>query len=176
LDEAQKKRLAFWAIAVLLVLLTLTSRICIAYGLGNDGPGDGVLYSQLAKNLLEQGVYSLETEAPFSPTLVRLPGYPLFIAGVYAIFGHDDNTTVRIVQAVIDTGTCVLIAILACLWTDDDERKRRNRQPLAFGIPIGRLPTLPTCGGFLPTCPTMVLSTTEAPACDSMIPISLIGG
>ena len=126
LDEVRKKRLAFWVVGIVLVLLTLTSRVCIAYYLGNDGPGDGVIYSQLAKNMLEQGVFSLETEAPFNPTLVRLPGYPLFIAGVYAIFGHDDNTPVRIVQAVFDTGTCVLIAILAWLWTEDETRKRRN--------------------------------------------------
>ena len=113
-------------LAVFLFLLTLTSRICVAYYLANDDPGDGVIYSRLAKNLLEQNVYSLDKEAPFSPTLVRLPGYPLFIAAVYSIFGHENNTAVRIVQAVFDTATCLIVALIAGLWTEDEERKRKN--------------------------------------------------
>ena len=113
-------------LAVSLVLLTLTSRICLAYFYPVDGPGDGVIYTQIAKNIIEQNVYSLESQAPFTPTLVRLPGYPLFIAAVYSIFGHDNNTAVRVVQAVFDAATCVLVALLAFLWTEDDERKRRN--------------------------------------------------
>ena len=112
--------------AVTLFALTLASRISLAYFYPVDGPGDGVIYTQLAKNLLEQNVFSLETEAPFSPTLVRLPGYPLFIAGVYAAFGHDNNTAVRIVQAVFDSLTCVIVALLAWLWTADNERKWKN--------------------------------------------------
>lgn len=113
-------------LAISLFLLTLTSRICLAYYYPVDGPGDGVVYTQIAKNILEQGVYSLESEAPFTPTLVRLPGYPLFIAGVYSIFGHDNNTAVRVVQAVFDTATCVIVALLAFMWTEDADRKRKN--------------------------------------------------
>ena len=41
-------------------------------------------------------------------------------------------------QAVIDTGTCVLIAILAWFWTVDDERKRRN--PLIAFLLAGLCP------------------------------------
>ncbi|MGI8789156.1 MAG: hypothetical protein ACR2HG_15565 [Pyrinomonadaceae bacterium] len=108
------------------ILLTLASRICVAYFLATDAPGDGAVYSQIAKNLLEQNVYSIETAAPFTPTLIRLPGQPLFIAGVYSIFGHDNNTAVRVVQAVFDTATCVIAALLAFLWTEDEERKKRN--------------------------------------------------
>jgi predicted acyltransferase len=132
LDDDRKKKVKLWLLGTTLVLLTLASRISISYYLGNDAPGDGVIYSQLGKNLLEQGVFSLDTQAPFSPTLVRLPGYPLFLAGDYAIFGVD-NTPVRILQAVIDTGTCVLIALLTWLWTEDDDRKRRNAL-FAFGL------------------------------------------
>ncbi len=126
LENLRQKKWFPWALAISLVLLTLTSRICVAYFLANDDPGDGVVYSRIAKNILEQNVYSTDAEAPFTPTLVRLPGYPLFIAAVYSIFGHDNNTAVRIVQAVFDTGTCVIVAFLAFLWTEDDERKGRN--------------------------------------------------
>lgn len=126
MEKLRQKKWFPWALAISLFLLTLTSRICLAYFYPVDGPGDGVIYTQIAKNILEQNVYSLEAEAPFTPTLVRLPGYPLFIAGVYSIFGHDNNTTVRIVQAVFDTLTCVIVALLAFLWTEDEERKWKN--------------------------------------------------
>ncbi len=110
----------------LAVLVTLASRICAAYFLATDAPGDGVVYARLARNMLERGVFSLEQSAPFVPTLIRLPGYPLFIAAVYAVFGHDNDTAVRIVQAFFGTGTCVIAAALAYLWTTDETRKHRN--------------------------------------------------
>ncbi len=116
----------FVAVAALAIALTLTSRICVAYFLASDAPGDGVIYSQIAKNILEQNVYSLDSEPPFTPTLVRLPGYPLFIAAVYSVFGHDNNAAVRIVQGVFDTATCVIVALIAGLWTEDKKRKSKN--------------------------------------------------
>ncbi|MEP6787296.1 MAG: heparan-alpha-glucosaminide N-acetyltransferase domain-containing protein, partial [Acidobacteriota bacterium] len=126
MEKLRQKKWFPWVLAISLFLLTLTSRICLAYFYPVDGPGDGVIYTQIAKNILEQNVYSLESAAPYTPTLVRLPGYPLFIAGVYSVFGHDNNTAVRVVQAVFDTFTCVIIALLVLLWTEDEERKRKN--------------------------------------------------
>jgi predicted acyltransferase len=113
-------------LVAVLIVLTLGSRLAVAYFLATDEPGDGKVYATLATNLLEQNVFSLETEAPFNPTLVRLPGYPLFIAAVYSVFGHGNDTAVRIIQAVIDTATCVIAALIAWLWTEDEERKRRS--------------------------------------------------
>jgi hypothetical protein len=90
----------------------------------NDSPDDGKLYSQMARNVLEQHVYSHDTESPFAPSLIRLPGYPLFLAGIYSVFGHNDNSAVRIVQALIDTATCGLIALVAFWWEPDEKRRR----------------------------------------------------
>jgi hypothetical protein len=64
-------------------------------------------------NLLEHGVFSLSTEPPFDPTLIRLPGFPIFIAAVYAIFGHGNDMAVRIAEAFVDTATCVVAAALS---------------------------------------------------------------
>ncbi len=125
-EEIHEKKWTLWVLCVFLVLLTLTSRILVAYYLASDAPGDGVVYARIARNVLEQGVYSTDAESPFSSTLIRMPGYPLFLAAVYSLAGHDNNTAVRITQAVFDTATCVLIALIAFLWTDDGERKRRN--------------------------------------------------
>ena len=110
----------------LLLIVAFSFRVAVARFLPNDTPDDGKLYSQLARNVLEQHVYSQETEAPYVPTLIRLPGYPLFLAGVYSLFEHNDNTAVRLVQALVDTATCALIALVAFYWEPDKSRKRRS--------------------------------------------------
>lgn len=111
-------------LGLVVLLATLGSRIAIARLLANDEPDDGRMYALLAKNLLEHHVYSLETTSPFNPTLIRLPGYPLFLAAIYAVFREGNNTAVRVVQAVIDTATCVLAAMLAWSWVEDEKQKR----------------------------------------------------
>ncbi|HEV7797553.1 MAG TPA: glycosyltransferase family 39 protein, partial [Pyrinomonadaceae bacterium] len=111
---------------VLLLVAAFSFRASVARLYPNDTPDDGKLYAQMARNVLEQHSYSHETEPPFVPSLIRLPGYPLFLAGVYSLFGHNDNGAVRIVQALIDTATCGLIALVAFLWEPDEKRKRRT--------------------------------------------------
>src|SRR4029078_5407572 len=68
-----------------------------------------------------QHVNSIERQAPHAQSLIRLPGYPLFIATIYSIFGHGNNTAVRVVKAVLDTITCAWIACVVFAWT----RKQR---------------------------------------------------
>src|ERR1700704_2306647 len=110
----------------LLLTAAFSFRVAVARLLPTDTPDDGRTYAQIARNVLEQHVYSDQTTPPFAPTLIRLPGYPLFLAGVYSIFGHGDNTAVRIVQALIDTATCGLIALVAFFWEPDEKLKRRS--------------------------------------------------
>lgn len=115
-----------WLIfCIVAVLATLASRISIAYFLANDEPDDGRGYALLANNLLEHHIFSLDDKEPYEPTLIRMPGYPLFLAGIYSVFGHGNNVAVRIVQAFIDTATCVLIALIAWNWVTDEKRKRK---------------------------------------------------
>ncbi|HKS08184.1 MAG TPA: glycosyltransferase family 39 protein [Pyrinomonadaceae bacterium] len=126
----QKKRL--WSVYALLLLVALGFRLFIALRLPNDEPDDGRVYAQIAINVLEQHTFSHENQPPYVPSLIRLPGYPLFLAGVYKLFGHGNNTAVRVVQAGIDTLTCVLVALVAFEWTDE-ERKHRAAL-IAFGL------------------------------------------
>lgn len=76
--------------------------------------GDTLLYGDIAKNWMHHGVYGFadSPEGP-APTLIRLPGYPLFLAACFRIFGDDQYTAVMLVQCAIDLGTCVLLAALA---------------------------------------------------------------
>jgi hypothetical protein len=116
------------AIALLLTLLALGFRLFIALKLPTDEPDDGRLYARIANNVLDHHGYSIATEEPFEPTYIRLPGYPLFLALIYKCFGRDNNTAVRVVQAVVDTLTCWLVAWLALVWAPaawDLEKRRR---------------------------------------------------
>ncbi|HMH44320.1 MAG TPA: glycosyltransferase family 39 protein [Pyrinomonadaceae bacterium] len=115
-------RRSIWIITALLLLGALF-RIGVVHWLPNDSADDGLGYAQIARNLLELHVYSHATEAPFDPSYVRLPGYPLFLATIYSVFGHTNNSAVRIAQALIDAGTCALVAWLAFLWQPDERRK-----------------------------------------------------
>jgi len=95
-----------WVFAAL-IILAAGFRVAVVHWLPNDSADDGLAYAQIARNVLEQHVYSHATEAPFDPSYVRLPGYPLFLATIYSVFGHTNNSAVRIAQALIDAGTCV---------------------------------------------------------------------
>src|SRR5689334_3041109 len=112
-------------VLTILLILSFGFRLFVALRLPNDTPDDGRVYSQIARNVLEQHVYSHEEQPPFAPSLIRLPGYPFFLAAIYAIAGHGNNTAVRVVQAILDTFMCVLVAFVAFQWTADPARKRR---------------------------------------------------
>jgi hypothetical protein len=79
--------------------------------------GDSLLYADIARNWLTHGIYGrtvahaggLQTIAP---TLVRLPGYPAFLALCFAAFGLQNYLAVLYLQIAIDLGTCLLIAAL----------------------------------------------------------------
>src|SRR6266576_2262589 len=75
---------------------------------------DSTLYADLGKNWLLHGVYGITVqEHLITPSFVRLPGYPAFLALVFAIFGLDQYRAVFIIQTLIDIGTCFVVADLA---------------------------------------------------------------
>lgn len=118
-----QKRQRKWIAGALLLITAFSFRFCVARYLPNDSPGDGKGYARMARNLLEHHVFSDDSEPPYSPSLIRLPGYSLFLAAIYSVFGHFNNTAVRIAQAVLDTLTCGLVALVAVYWEPDERRK-----------------------------------------------------
>lgn len=113
-------------------IAALVLHISIAIFLASDEAGDGIVYSRMAVVLLEQGVFSADTQPPYTPTLIRLPGYPIFLAGVYSVFGHGNNTAIRVIQGIVYAITCVLIALLAWNWTEGKRHRRRKAAWWAF--------------------------------------------
>jgi 4-amino-4-deoxy-L-arabinose transferase-like glycosyltransferase len=74
---------------------------------------DSFVYGDIAKNWLQHGIFGLSGVNDVSPTTIRLPGYPVFLAGVFAIFGMEHYRAVLLLQLLIDLGTCLLTADLA---------------------------------------------------------------
>jgi hypothetical protein len=75
--------------------------------------GDTWVYGDIAKNWLAHGIFGLTDSGEVRPTLIRLPGYPGFLAAMFAVFGREHYTAVMIAQGLIDTNTCLVIAGLA---------------------------------------------------------------
>jgi 4-amino-4-deoxy-L-arabinose transferase-like glycosyltransferase len=71
---------------------------------------DTDVYAQLAKNLFHHGPYGMETDGLIVPSLIRLPGYPLFLGSIFAVFGAGNFTAVLAAQVGIDLLGCWLIA------------------------------------------------------------------
>ncbi|MDT5122119.1 MAG: hypothetical protein QOC96_1601 [Acidobacteriota bacterium] len=131
--ELRRKKWFPFALVAVALIAVLASRIAIARYLATDEDDDGRVYAQIATNLLEHHVFSHADKEPYPPSLIRLPGYPLFLAAIYSVFGHGNNTAVRLIQAVFDTATCALIALIAWNWVQD-ERRRRIAAWAAFAL------------------------------------------
>jgi hypothetical protein len=106
-------RWRFWAWAVAALLSGLVLRLWFIAHAARIA-GDTLLYGDLARNLLEHGVYgfTVSGHAP-RPTLIRVPGYPLFLAGCFAVFGMERYAAVLYVQLAVDLLTCGVVSALA---------------------------------------------------------------
>jgi 4-amino-4-deoxy-L-arabinose transferase-like glycosyltransferase len=82
--------------------------------------GDSVLYEQLATNLLKHRTLAMDVAGTLTPVDLRMPGYPAFLAFLYALTGRtgaDARLAVMLSQAFVDLASCLLIASLAGLLT-----------------------------------------------------------
>ena len=75
--------------------------------------GDALVYGELAHHMLKEHVYGLMDAGVLKPTLIRLPGYPLFLAACFTVFGDGNYVAVLWVQVVVDLARCALMAATA---------------------------------------------------------------
>jgi hypothetical protein len=76
--------------------------------------GDSLIYGGIAKNLLLHGRYALTvSNGEIYPTLIRLPGYPLFLAACFRLFGMENYWSAACVQVFLDLVACILVADFA---------------------------------------------------------------
>ena len=76
--------------------------------------GDPEIYGELAKNLLLHGQYGQTLDnGVIVPTLIRLPGYPLFLALCFKLFGVENYFAPTLVQIALELVGCMLLADFA---------------------------------------------------------------
>ena len=77
--------------------------------------GDSQIYGGLAKNLLLHGRYATGdgSGGALHSTLIRLPGYPLFLAACFRIFGMENYFAASCVQIALELAGCLLLADFA---------------------------------------------------------------
>jgi len=73
---------------------------------------DSRVYSDFATNWLQHGTYALTQSGEIVASDTRLPGYPGFLAVIFALFGPGNFRAVMLAQVLVDLGTCFIIADL----------------------------------------------------------------
>ncbi|MFC5862585.1 ArnT family glycosyltransferase [Acidicapsa dinghuensis] len=71
--------------------------------------GDALIYGTIARNLLQHGTFAIGTDS-IHPTLIRLPGYPLFLATCFRVFGIENYNAVGYFQIALELFSCLLLA------------------------------------------------------------------
>jgi multisubunit Na+/H+ antiporter MnhB subunit len=73
--------------------------------------GDALIYGGLAKNLLLHGQYAItDGSGALQSTLIRLPGYPLFLALCFSLFGMEHYNAVGYLQIALELAGCLFLA------------------------------------------------------------------
>ena len=106
------------------------------------GSGDTVIYDQLATNWLKHAKYAMDIAGQPVSVDIRMPGYPAFLAIVYALTGHIGEAARRAVllaQAFVDLSTCVLIGALAALLACLSNEKANARRAFLIGLSLAAI-------------------------------------
>ena len=85
--------------------------------------GDGPFYIELAWNWLKNGVYGFPVYGKLTPVDMRVPGYPAFLASVFAFAGQSTKAAM-IAQIFVDLATCFVIALIAARIAPEGSRRR----------------------------------------------------
>lgn len=94
----------------LIIILTLAFviKLVLAFTIHVELRSDSMVYDALAKNLVQKGEYSFEG----STTALLIPGYPIFLAGIYSIFGSD-QVFVKIIQSLFEIISALLFFLIS---------------------------------------------------------------
>jgi len=106
------------------------------------GSGDTVIYDQLATNWLRHTKYAMDVAGQALPVDIRMPGYPAFLAIIYALSGHTGEAArhaIMLAQVVVDLGSCVLIGCLASLLAFLCNRGADRRRAFLVGLWLAAL-------------------------------------
>ncbi len=76
--------------------------------------GDSQLYGGIAKNIILHGSYAVsDGSGVLHSTLIRLPGYPLFLVACFRLFGMENYFAAACIQILFEMIGCLLLALFA---------------------------------------------------------------
>ncbi|HXX45804.1 MAG TPA: glycosyltransferase family 39 protein [Candidatus Acidoferrales bacterium] len=87
------------------------------------GSGDTPFYLALAWNWLKNGIYGAPVDGRLVPLDARMPGYPAFLAAIFAFAGNSQRA-VMFAQVAVDLATCFVIALIAARLAPGHSRRR----------------------------------------------------
>jgi len=114
----ENKRTAFIIIFLLLIFLSgLSYRLLFVNAVNFDNLHNGTAfghdeyyYNKMAQNIVNYGVYGYMTDA--EPNAYVTPGYPVFLASIYHVFGDDAVDVAKTVQAYLSAFSIILVFII----------------------------------------------------------------
>jgi len=104
--------------------------------------GDTVLYEQFATNWLKLGKFAMDINGQPTPVDLRMPGYPAFLAVIYAITGRSGEAGrfgVMLAQVILDLATCVVVAALAAFLVRICGRREKERAVFLLALWLAAL-------------------------------------
>jgi len=109
--------------AGLAVLTGLALRLFFILKFPVQDSGDAPFYIELAWNWLKKGVYGFPIGGHLTAVDMSVPGYPAFLAAIFAFFGQSPRA-VMVTQAFVDLASCFLVALLAARLARPESRQR----------------------------------------------------
>src|SRR6266566_477463 len=99
--------------------------------------GDTVLYEQIATNWLKHHAYAMDVHGALTPVDIRMPGYPAFLALIYALTGRTGESArwwVMLAQIPVDLLGCLVIARLAGMLTCPSGNDARGERAYTLAL------------------------------------------
>jgi hypothetical protein len=149
--------------------------------------GDTVLYEQFARNWLKLGKFAMDINGQATPVDLRMPGYPAFLALVYALTRRTEaaaRVPVMLAQVLVDLATCVVIAALAAMLVRLCNQPAKAKRVFLFALWLAALcpftanyvavPLTEVCAVFLTAGAFLLLAAVAAGV--TGIPVQIPGG
>ncbi len=104
--------------------------------------GDTVLYEEIATNWLKHHAYAMDVHGTITPVDIRMPGYPAFLALIYALMGRTGESArlwVMLAQIAVDLLSCLAIAFLAQLLAGESLDASQTRRVRSVALWLAAL-------------------------------------
>ncbi|MFB0527079.1 MAG: glycosyltransferase family 39 protein [bacterium] len=98
---------------IIIFVISILTRLILFYLVYDPDWCGGLVreYRVIAENVLDGHGFSMEIEDKYVPKIVHPPGYSLFLATIFALFGRSDFP-VRAIQILIDSLSVILIFLI----------------------------------------------------------------